>query len=482
MSNRFSDDDNYYDTEEEDEEWNAPITASWGVPSTEQDEETSNGGSTDVAGWHQLTDPNAKLRADGVGAGNLHRQGKNFKPVDEQMILNQRLGKPLPKKAGSKAKQISVPKKSTKVSIQPIAGNKAPHHVSVPGMGKKAAKKARQASVAAAAERARAHVKAAEVKGGSSHTHEPPVRSVWTTGASLVTTPFWEQSSSRSSMHATHQQQQPPQQQQRPEQPPRQPSKQQSAYQQQQHQHRPPAAAAAPPAAKPAAPPAPVSAPKLGMQIKGLSESMRKIEIAKSSTGSSAFQHQPQTKISTSGRTVEVYPMKQQQQPQSQHQQQPSQYAPPANRQKAAPINTTVYPPKSTSSNASMYAPENGASNTSMYASQNSSSNASKYAPQADAPASIPTSSKRPTTSADSRWATPSAANNILFTLNIELERGETMPITVRAKDDPAQLALAFVERFQQRSGNSANTDNSNVVQALTRLIQQQIETRTAKT
>jgi uncharacterized protein (DUF2267 family) len=68
-----------------------------------------------------------------------------------------------------------------------------------------------------------------------------------------------------------------------------------------------------------------------------------------------------------------------------------------------------------------------------------------------------------------------------LFTLNIELEKGETMPITVRANDDPAQLAQAFVERIRQRTGGSANGDNSNVVLALTKLIQDQIRAKAAK-
>jgi uncharacterized protein (DUF2267 family) len=55
------------------------------------------------------------------------------------------------------------------------------------------------------------------------------------------------------------------------------------------------------------------------------------------------------------------------------------------------------------------------------------------------------------------------------------------MPITVRANDDPAQLAQAFVERIRQRNGGSANGDNSNVVLALTKLIQDQIRAKAAK-
>ncbi|KAL0076749.1 hypothetical protein J3Q64DRAFT_1770551 [Phycomyces blakesleeanus] len=54
--------------------------------------------------WNSLMDPNVKIKASGIGSGNLHRKGANFKPVDEQMILNQRLGKggPMPKSASSR--------------------------------------------------------------------------------------------------------------------------------------------------------------------------------------------------------------------------------------------------------------------------------------------------------------------------------------------------------------------------------------------
>ncbi|KAI9498523.1 hypothetical protein BDB00DRAFT_452373 [Zychaea mexicana] len=80
-----------------DEEY-APITASaWGDQSAtasttpDNDEEASG-----PASWGDLVDPNFKLGANGLGGGNLHRKGKNYKPVDEQYILNQRLKIPNP--------------------------------------------------------------------------------------------------------------------------------------------------------------------------------------------------------------------------------------------------------------------------------------------------------------------------------------------------------------------------------------------------
>ena len=41
--------------------------------------------------WSTLLDPNAKVSETGLGSGGLHRQGKNYRPVDETLILQQRL-------------------------------------------------------------------------------------------------------------------------------------------------------------------------------------------------------------------------------------------------------------------------------------------------------------------------------------------------------------------------------------------------------
>ncbi|KAH8550833.1 hypothetical protein BGW37DRAFT_60402 [Umbelopsis sp. PMI_123] len=410
MDKQYSDDDGFF-TDEEDEEWNAPITAAWGVPSSEQaSEEHENDGSGDVNGWHKLVDPNAKLRADGVGAGNLHRQGKNFKPVDEQLIVNQRLGKPIPKKAI--AKSVAVPKRATKVSIQPVAGNKPSHPVSAPGLGKRSAKKARQAALATAAERARAAEKAAASQRAPSKDEDPNVQSLWSTGASLVTTPFWEQSSSMASVHAR-----------------------QSQAQQQQNQPKLNSKPSVPPVKTTKPEPASTSteasltAQKFGMQIKGLTESMKKLEVARAAATS-------QSKAAPSNKLNKA-------------QEQP----------KKKPMAVTSKPskPKQPTQLSPAKAP-------------------------AKAPAPVPTTSSKEIGSAHSKWANPGAVSApVLFTLNIELEKGETMPITVRANDDPKQLALAFVERYQKRGENVSSVNNDNVVEALTHLIQQQIKIKTAK-
>ncbi|CAG8548034.1 3770_t:CDS:1 [Acaulospora colombiana] len=51
-----------------------------------------------ISAWHTLADKNAKERPDGVGSGQLHRKGKNYKPVDEKTVLEiQQRGKTIKK-------------------------------------------------------------------------------------------------------------------------------------------------------------------------------------------------------------------------------------------------------------------------------------------------------------------------------------------------------------------------------------------------
>ncbi|CAG8648155.1 14536_t:CDS:2, partial [Acaulospora morrowiae] len=51
-----------------------------------------------ISAWHTLVDPNSKERLDGIGTGQLHRKGKNYKPVDEKTVLEiQQRGKSIKK-------------------------------------------------------------------------------------------------------------------------------------------------------------------------------------------------------------------------------------------------------------------------------------------------------------------------------------------------------------------------------------------------
>lgn len=104
----YDDDDlsSYDDSEEED----MPLQiSSWGT------QKVNDSGTTEVnltmEGWKSLIDPNAKIGPNGIGTGNLHRHGANFKPVDEENILNHRLKKgPIqPKAPGAKKKKKKAP-------------------------------------------------------------------------------------------------------------------------------------------------------------------------------------------------------------------------------------------------------------------------------------------------------------------------------------------------------------------------------------
>lgn len=65
----------------DEEEDYGPIAGAWG----DQKNDTS------TADWSSLIDPNAKIGPNGLGTGGLHRKGRNYKPVDEKVILEQRL-------------------------------------------------------------------------------------------------------------------------------------------------------------------------------------------------------------------------------------------------------------------------------------------------------------------------------------------------------------------------------------------------------
>ncbi|KAI8367045.1 hypothetical protein BD560DRAFT_447735 [Blakeslea trispora] len=77
------------------EEEYRPLAATWGdqAPTTAQQD------------WNSLLDPTIKAGPNNLGNGNLHRKGKNYKPIDEEYILAHR-------------KNIQVPKKEMKEAIR----------------------------------------------------------------------------------------------------------------------------------------------------------------------------------------------------------------------------------------------------------------------------------------------------------------------------------------------------------------------------
>lgn len=81
-----------------------PLESSWG----------SQKKATEEPGWDSLIDTSIKLGPHGLGAGNLHRRGKNFKPIGEELILAQRLNKPTSKKKKSDSTTTTMNKPQRK--------------------------------------------------------------------------------------------------------------------------------------------------------------------------------------------------------------------------------------------------------------------------------------------------------------------------------------------------------------------------------
>ncbi|KAI7884905.1 hypothetical protein K492DRAFT_234469 [Lichtheimia hyalospora FSU 10163] len=86
-----------YSSDNSDDEY-GPIVGAWGDQKGSTDAEND----TVLSGWHALADPNAKIGPKGLGSGGLHRQGKNYKPIEEEAILLQRKKIQVPGKKGSR--------------------------------------------------------------------------------------------------------------------------------------------------------------------------------------------------------------------------------------------------------------------------------------------------------------------------------------------------------------------------------------------
>ncbi|KAJ8662300.1 hypothetical protein O0I10_001993 [Lichtheimia ornata] len=63
-----------------------------------------------IAAWHSLGDSTAPIKPGGIGLGNLHRKGANYKPITDEAILQQRLRQQQPStKNGQQPKPKKVP-------------------------------------------------------------------------------------------------------------------------------------------------------------------------------------------------------------------------------------------------------------------------------------------------------------------------------------------------------------------------------------
>ncbi|KAI9269397.1 hypothetical protein BY458DRAFT_586892 [Sporodiniella umbellata] len=102
-----------------------PLATAWGTQVAE----------TFTNSWHTLADPNIKTGANGLGSGQLHRQGKNYVPVSEEDILSYRLNQgTTKKKLGQKElpQNKKSPRKATNKPPVKQAGTTAQPFVSRP--------------------------------------------------------------------------------------------------------------------------------------------------------------------------------------------------------------------------------------------------------------------------------------------------------------------------------------------------------------
>ncbi|OBZ87467.1 hypothetical protein A0J61_04482 [Choanephora cucurbitarum] len=147
-SSVFDDDDYETDSDYEDIQ-----IASWG-----------DNAKKEPATWDSLIDSNIKIKAGGVGSGDLHRRGGNYKPISEEHILAQRLKKPIPGSGASKTKK-KKPKKKKPTSLATVsAARTKPNRPYVP----------------------------LPIKTVPIRERAPPTQSAWST-TNLSSEPFWEQ-------------------------------------------------------------------------------------------------------------------------------------------------------------------------------------------------------------------------------------------------------------------------------------------------
>ncbi|ORZ01615.1 hypothetical protein BCR43DRAFT_512470 [Syncephalastrum racemosum] len=172
-----SKDATYSDDEDEIE---LPMT-SWGSQTPNQTQAKEQSTRDQIADWKSLIDPNAKITS-GLGSGNLHRQGRNYKPVDEDYILAQRKKQPLPKKTSKPKTEKKKVRFDTNTNSSTTSKWDAPSKFS----RAKPSKKDPTLSAATAAA-----PPAPSPSPARPSTARVPQKSVWATAA-LVEEPFWE--------------------------------------------------------------------------------------------------------------------------------------------------------------------------------------------------------------------------------------------------------------------------------------------------
>ncbi|ORX57587.1 hypothetical protein DM01DRAFT_349422 [Hesseltinella vesiculosa] len=92
------------DCDTSDDDYTPIAMASWGQQQmTPEPQASSNENESNATeGWQSLVDPNVKIGPNQLGSGGLHRKGKNYKPINEDDILKQRLGQQGPSQGKKK--------------------------------------------------------------------------------------------------------------------------------------------------------------------------------------------------------------------------------------------------------------------------------------------------------------------------------------------------------------------------------------------
>lgn len=112
----YTDDDDYTDDDYESVE-----IAAWG----------DNAKKEESLSWNNLIDESVKVKAGGIGSGDLHRRGGNFKPLSEATILAQRLSKPIPGKKNPAKPASTTVKKKKKKAVKPAPATTTPSKFAV---------------------------------------------------------------------------------------------------------------------------------------------------------------------------------------------------------------------------------------------------------------------------------------------------------------------------------------------------------------
>ncbi|KAI8390055.1 hypothetical protein BD560DRAFT_162 [Blakeslea trispora] len=118
---------------------------------------------SEPATWDSLIDESIKTKAGGIGSGNLHRRGGNFKPLSDEHILAMRLKKPIPGSGASQSKK-KKPKKKKVPTVNAISSTRT--RINRPYVP-------------------------LSIKTAPVNQRAPPSQSVWST-TNLSSEPFWE--------------------------------------------------------------------------------------------------------------------------------------------------------------------------------------------------------------------------------------------------------------------------------------------------